>query len=291
MIVKNFEPRASHDLREAAGQQAEQEMAFYLRRAFKDSPALFVFNNLRFQFGEDVAQIDHLILHKYGVILIESKSVSTKVEVNEHGEWMRWFGGQVQGMPSPILQVQRQGEFFKRYLDAHAEDLLGKIVGLQRRFGGMELDILVAISDSGIIGRPRRGKVPPLEEVCKADQIAGQVRALYERHQKANGLGSLILTKDGGYWWTRDEMQRLQAFLLNRHKPLPGNPFSEPTPQLPPLNRSEEELVVAPRVRAEPLVCAICGTVVSEKVALYCRQHSSRFAGRILCFSHQRSPR
>lgn len=223
MIVKNLDACVPADARTAAGQKAEQELAFYLRRAFKDSPDLLVFNGLRFVFGEDVAQIDHLVLHRHGAILIESKSVTTKVEVNERGEWVRWFDGVPQGMPSPILQARRQGEFLKRYLNAHAEDLLGKILGIQKQFGGMEIDVIVAISDNGIIVRPKRSATgTSLEEVRKADQVVDLVRAIHARHQRANGFRGLVLSSEGGYSWSSDEVQRLKSFLQGRHRPAPA---------------------------------------------------------------------
>lgn len=288
MIVKNLDACVPVDARAAAGQKAEQELAFYLRRAFKDSPDLLVFNGLRFVFGEDVAQIDHLVLHRHGVILVESKSVTTKVEVNERGEWVRWFDGAPQGMPSPILQARRQGEFLKRYLNAHAEDLLGKLLGLQKRFGGMEIDVIVAISDNGIIVRPKRSaKGIPLEEVRKADQVVDLVRAIHAKHQKANGLRGFVLASEGGYSWSSDEVQRLKSFLQERHRPAPDQPPFAAQQSSPALR---ERATVVSRNPTEP-VCAECGVTVSEKVVLYCRDHAHKFGGRILCFNHQRERR
>lgn len=34
----------------------------------------------------NICQIDHLVLHRYGIIIIESKSVKTQIEINELGE-------------------------------------------------------------------------------------------------------------------------------------------------------------------------------------------------------------
>ena len=288
MIVKNLDTPTPLNARAAAGHQAEREMAFYLRRALKDSPDLLVFNGLRFVFGEDVAQIDHLVLHKYGVILLESKSVTAKVEVNERGEWTRWYGETVQGMPSPVLQARRQAEFLKKYLNAHADDLLGKILGLQKRFGGMETDVLVAISDSGIIVRPRNGAAV-LAEVLKADQVVDQVKAIYARHRKANSLSSWLTAKEGGYAWSDEELGRVRTFLLDRHRPSPAGTLpAEAAPA------GSEGITLRPASDppsappASGAVCAICGAGVTDKVFKFCRDHPDRFGGRILCFRHQR---
>lgn len=217
MIVKELDEFSSESKLVKAGQVAEEQMAYYLRRAFKDDKDIFVFNHLRLEQEQDAAQMDHLILHQYGIFIVESKSVTTKIQVNEYGEWIRWFNSKPQGIPSPVLQAQRQGEFLRKYLNAHAEVLLSKILGLrQATFRNMPLEVLVAISDSGIINRPKKML---LEEVCKADQVTERIRAKIEKSRKANSLFSLDLTVSS-YSFTPEELSRIAKFLLARHKPL-----------------------------------------------------------------------
>jgi Nuclease-related domain len=216
VILKGLDPFISEDKFEKAGRIAEEQLAFYLRRAFAEDKDILVFNNLRFENNHDVAQIDHLILHKYGMIIIESKSVTTKVEINEREEWIRWFDNTSKGMPSPIQQAKRQGEFLKSYLREHDEVLMGKILGRQSGFRFMPLDVLVAISDTGIVQRP---KSVPLEEVCKADQVADQVKTIFKRWSKANKFLTFDLRK-GGYEFYQSEIDNITKFLIANHKPL-----------------------------------------------------------------------
>jgi hypothetical protein len=89
MIIKELDRIETTDKFEQAGYRAESQLAFYLNREFKDDPLFLVFNNLRFEKAGDACQIDHLVIHRYGMIIIESKSVTTRVEVNELGEWKR----------------------------------------------------------------------------------------------------------------------------------------------------------------------------------------------------------
>ncbi len=92
MIIKerNPEEHGETDKFSVAGAKAEEQMAFYLKRAFADDPNVYVFNDIRLQGDDDdAAQIDHLVLHRHGFVIVESKSVSTGVAVNEHGEWVR----------------------------------------------------------------------------------------------------------------------------------------------------------------------------------------------------------
>jgi hypothetical protein len=254
MIVKELDAFVSQNKFAKAGRTAEEQMAFYLRRAFADEQKLYVFNGLRLEQDNDAAQIDHLILHRHGVVIIESKSVSEQVEVNQHGEWIRWFNGTHKGMPSPIQQARRQADFLKKYLNDHADRLRGKILGLQTYFGGMGLDVLVAISDSGMVKRPEG---MTLEEISKADQVVDRVRAIVEKYRKANSLFSLNL-KDAGYWFNDEELAKIVDFLVQHHQPL-AQPASEAnsvveapklkTPQAAPLTQT---IIPTPKPRIAP---------------------------------------
>jgi hypothetical protein len=213
MIVKELENIETNDKFEQAGYKAESQLAFYLNREFKDDPQFLVFHNLRLEKVSDVCQIDHLVIHRYGIVIIESKSVTTRVEVNELGEWKRWFNIW-QGMPSPILQAQRQEKFLKDYLEDHVEILLNKKVFGKSHFTKMPIDVLVAISDSGIINRPKNDK---LDIVCKADQISDKVKAIATEYRKKDSLLSLSL--EVPYELAKDEIPRISQFLLAHNKP------------------------------------------------------------------------
>lgn len=92
MIIKEWaQDEGARDKFAAAGAEAERQLAHYLKRKYGDRKDVLVFNNLRIESenGDDAAQYDHLILHRRGFILIESKSVTSKVKINARGEWLR----------------------------------------------------------------------------------------------------------------------------------------------------------------------------------------------------------
>lgn len=172
MIIKELETQTHTDPLRRAGYEAERQMAHYLKRAYGEDPHKFVLNNLRVERRGEVAQIDHLMLLRFGLLVVESKSVAGQLSVNEHGEWSRWWNGQGRGMPSPVLQGRRQLELLCALLDDHTTELLDRgLFGLkQRTFAPMRRDVLVAISDGGRI--TRKTDVP---EVIKADQVPARV--------------------------------------------------------------------------------------------------------------------
>jgi hypothetical protein len=210
VIVKDLEPQQHADPLRRAGYDAERQMAHYLRRAFAEDPRKFVFHNLRLERRGEVAQIDHLILHRFGLLIIESKSVAGQVSVNEHGEWTRWWNRQGRGMPSLVLQARRQLDLLLSLLDDHTTELMDRsMLGLkQRTLSGVRRDVLVAISDGGRI--TRKADVP---ELVKADQVPDRVRAVIQAEQEKTF---------GSFGFTDAEMTRIQAFLRSRHVPVPA---------------------------------------------------------------------
>lgn len=218
MIAKEKTTRPNANRMERIGDAAEQQMAFYLRRRFGEDHEVRVFNDLRLERQGEFAQIDHLVLHKHGLVIIESKSVTGEVHVNAQLEFVRVFGKKRTGMPSPIEQAHRQGALLRQLLIDHKLSLRHrKIFGLvQGGFQYCPIQVLVAISDQGIIKRPRQD-VP---ELHKADQIPEQVGAIIERHKKAYRMTSQNDEVWGMYIFHPEEMVRVTEFLLDRHVPL-----------------------------------------------------------------------
>ncbi len=246
MIVKQTQSQSvSSDPKLRAGVEAERQMAFYLHRDFASEAGLLVLNDLRLVDPDQpelddrpgVCQIDHLILHRWGAFIVESKSVTDEVAVRDDGaggdEWTRRYRGQELGFPSPIQQARRQGEFLRVFLQRHREELLGKMppgfrtlakimAGTEHRgFGNMPIQIIVAISDRGKIRRINHWKEPqkPFHTyVSKADLVPTKIREEFRKHKAASKLTNMS-TGDYGLWSMKSEEVTLVAeFLAARHE-------------------------------------------------------------------------
>ena len=160
MIIKEIDDKLQKDKFTISGIKAEKEMAFYLRRNFADADDVHIVNDLRFEHNGEIAQIDHLIIHEFGFIIIESRSVTTRVSINKANEWIRHFNGQ-KGMKSPINQAKLQLKLLQKFLDSKKEDL-----DIKNRLGSysplikFNFEVLVAISDDGIIERDSENNLP-----------------------------------------------------------------------------------------------------------------------------------
>ena len=223
MIVKDRLPNEHDDTdpMAAAGARAEAQMAFYLKRAFGDAKDVLVLHDLRLpsQDGSDAAQIDHLVLHSGGMVIIESKSVTSEVSVNENHEFSRLWNGRWQGFKSPIQQSKLQADFLQKTLAEKKTELRDKaLFGLiQKGFGMVPFDILVAISDTGIIRR--KADVP---EVLKADQVVDRIREIMSRRCVSFAAFAVKSKNDNDPWvnFTASEMQRIADYLVASHRPL-----------------------------------------------------------------------
>ena len=198
MIYKELDPTEGGDKFAVAGHRAEAQMAFYLKRFFAQSPEVDVLHDLRIELDGEVAQMDHLILHPWGLLIVESKSVVDSVQIEDDGQWLRWYNRRPQGMRSPIVQAKMQARLL--------QDVLNKAVKPAGALDTIELDVLVAISDQG---RIRWASSGPLPEVCKADQVPERIerklQAARERHSKVH---------------LSDETRpKLAAFLNKMHRP------------------------------------------------------------------------
>lgn len=230
------------DPRQAAGASAERQMKHYLHRAFARDQDVHTHDDLRLEDPEQtehdgspgVCQIDHLVVHRWGMFIIESKSVTEEVVVRPDGsdgdEWSRVYRGKEMGMASPIQQAKRQSEFLRTLLQRHRKELLGRLpVGLpnidklKRRLGGFStapIQLIIAVSDGGRIQRSdgwREPQEPFRVFVAKADLVPDKIRQELELHgSKQQG--------DYGRWTMKpQEAERVFNFLGSRHVDRPGD--------------------------------------------------------------------
>jgi hypothetical protein len=213
MILKETDKKTTSGKYEQAGLKAELQMAHYLKRAFEKDEKIFVLNDLRIEHNGEIAQIDHLILTKFGFIIIESKSVTGKIEVNKFYEWKRIYQDNERGMPSPIEQGKRQMALLLDYLQDHSDSLLRKNLATkllgETKFNQFHNEVLVAISDQGIIERHI-----DLPNVLKADAIPSKIKEINDDLKKKSliPLGKII------YEFHEDTVQKIALFLKRSHK-------------------------------------------------------------------------
>lgn len=214
MIVKDKLQKAAVGVRQKAGDQQEQDVAFYLRRAFKDEDRVRVFHDLQLCYDGEFAQIDHLIVYTFGFIVIESKSIKGEVRVNAQAEWSRSYRQQWQGMPSPVKQAQLQLKVLRDVLTNNHEKMLGRLLGLiQLGLGGRCYDVLCAISSDAIIDRSKAPK-DVAAKLVKTEFIADALKDLMSLLKL---LPVALRVFDTRPAFNTEELDSICSFLLTEH--------------------------------------------------------------------------
>ncbi|WP_187628616.1 nuclease-related domain-containing protein [Paraburkholderia sp. UCT31] len=293
MIIKELEPFHGGNIFETAGRRAEEQMAFYLRREFANNPKVFVINGLRIEHDGEVAQLDHLVIYPEAFVVVESKSVSTQVRVNELNEWSRLVDGVWRGMPSPIEQAKLQLDVLFNLLRPHNSTLLGRFLLLQKNWGAFQREVVVGISDSGIVERSSASSFP---NVLKADLVTGYLAAMIERHARASAYMGFRRKKTDDVVLnnSQDELLRTVAFLQRAHKPLlrstaPSAPVAMASAPVAPAPSEEPAMESGSDDKGKKRYsCQKCGCEVSLKVARFCWFNKPRFSGLVLCMECQK---
>jgi len=218
MILKDKELQNVKSANTIAGQKQELDVAFYLRREFKDHPEVFIINDFKFSHNDETAQIDHLIVYPFGFILIESKSISGEVKVNQQGEWTRSHRSKWSGMPSPIKQVELQEQLLNMFLHHHRVKILGKILGFKQQSFQMRCwNNLCAVSSNAII---ERESMPSniSETIVKSEFLVDKINEIMNLKNAVMRALNVLDTRPA---FSEKELSSITSFLIDYSSPKP----------------------------------------------------------------------
>ncbi|GGI69503.1 hypothetical protein GCM10007978_04190 [Shewanella hanedai] len=214
MILKTKRLQNTKTPQTVAGQKQEQNVAFFLRRAYKDHKQVLVINDFKFTFNDEIAQIDHLIIYPYGFVLIESKSIKGHVKVNKQGEWTRSHSSQWQGMASPIKQVELQQALLKELLRAHKSEILSKLLGIKQQGFNMRCwDQLCAISSDAVIDRKTMSAAVS-DKLVKSEFLVEKLNKIMNLKNKFLRVVNFTDTRPD---FNPAELDSIGVFLIEQH--------------------------------------------------------------------------
>ena len=163
MILKELDPFLS-GMEALEARISADRMAYYLRRFYRRSEAVDVVNELSIPSGNSIARADHLILHAYGLLVVQREDIAGRVQINDDGQWLQLSSGRAVPIGSPITRAYVHSLLLKAFLD--------KRVRQKGFFDNLDLDVLVVVSDDCDIAWPPSGRLP---EVCKREQVFARV--------------------------------------------------------------------------------------------------------------------
>ena len=275
------------------GRSGERNAAYYIDSALKDNPNLAVIHDLRLEWEDESAQIDHLIISR-GLIfyLLETKNFSGNLSINEHGEFTVFYGNTRQGIPSPIQQSKRHEKVLTKWLEQ---------LGISGRFGSSpQFFHVVLVAPTSTINRPTPAKFDT-SNVIKADAFdAWRLQHVENRMSFGQTFTAMANLRSA------DTVREWAQKLVDMHRPL--NPL-----QLPDFMKPREQANVQPQAqaaaRSQPVksprpaaqrvstaaapgaVCASCAKPLSAAEQAFCSNNAKLFDGAMLCMTHQKTHR
>lgn len=276
MIVKENLNPVPQDKFEKAGYDAERKVAYYLKMAFGDDSKLFILHDLRVVFEDGItAQMDHLIIHEHGLIIVESKSVAGKLQVQDDGQWVRWYSKKAGkdssiGMENPIKQASRQGQTLKKVLLSGASN-----DATRKAIQDLPVDVLVTFSttNGGVFIAKNRQLYP---EVCPADVVDEHVNRIVSVRTKN--------AKPQDFSLSESHRTKLAEHLIKIHKPYiaisltPEKPYPKLTivEKPPKLQQKTSEYIASQKPKPETVLGIIAGAVLNTFFAESNFKHACR---------------
>jgi hypothetical protein len=256
--------------------QAAFEIDFYAAR----SKNLFVIHDLRLEVDGRVAQIDHILVNRLlEVYVLETKTFSAGLSMNERGEFSTFYDDKEVGIPSPVEQNARHISVLK---DAFKE------IGLPKRLGFTLQPVfssVILVSPKAIINRPASNNVDA--SIIKLDQFFSWYNKKMDEATLKDAVGIFKVC-------SRETVEDLCKGLLSLHKPKRIDYVRKFGLENALLKREPNEAISIERkilsTQSElknkeeaRYFCASCKSAIATVVAKYCWNNKARFGGKAYC--------
>lgn len=188
------------------GLDGENEIKYQLS---KSNLGLYVLHDINFEYEDQKAQVDYIVISKIGCYFIECKNLIGNITIDENGNFIREYtfdGKKIRkGMESPLRQVEAQRDVFKKIWNNKLSS--NKVINFIKRtlsednFTTTHKVLVVAANNETILNMRYAPKYIK-DNVIKAD---GLVRRLQDDLNK--------VSKD--LWDTKNGMKEWAEGLLN----------------------------------------------------------------------------
>lgn len=189
------------------GIESEKQNAYYIDFYLKDSEHLIVLHDIRLEHNGRTAQIDHMIIHRMGIELLESKSFKGMLTINDDCSLDVNYNGNIKSFPNPIEQSKRHADVLKSFIEENAD--FGKRIDL---LGGFDIKNIVLIHPETTISNKKLPK-----NFFRADTY------ISKRREDIDNLSVLKMFKIVSKMTNIDTVMKLAELIKNAHKPIEFN--------------------------------------------------------------------
>ena len=186
------------------GYIAEKENSYHLDFHLGESKNHILLHNIRLEHNDRIAQIDHILINRMGITLLESKSFKGILDIKEDGALSIDYGKYTKTLPNPIEQNNRHAIV----LESLINDLFDLPLNV-KTLGGLKFYTKVLINPKTSI---KNKKLPDGFE--RADRYATS------RLEEIDKMNPLTILKIAATMLSIDTAKELANFLIENNKPL-----------------------------------------------------------------------
>ena len=187
-----------------SGYEAEKENAYYLDFELEKNKNLILIHDIRLEHDGRTAQFDHILISRFGIELLETKSSIGTMTINNDGSIDIKNGKYTNTYPNPLEQSKRHALVLKEFIAA--SELLSKRIDI---FGGIEISSKVLINPKTTL---TNSTLP--ERFERADSFISNRKKEIENISVFKAIG--LISK--GY--NIEEAMKIAQMIVNAHQPL-----------------------------------------------------------------------
>jgi len=191
-----------------SGEKGEKDSTYYIDFDFGSSQNWAVIHDLRLEFEDRVAQIDHLLIGRFfEFYVLETKNFAYALKITNDGEFLSSYNNKYYGIPSPIEQNRRHIVLLEKVIKAR--NIMPTRLGIQispvfRSF--------IFISPESIVIRPSKEHFDT-SMVIKADTL----RSLIDKESDKITMSGVIGL---GKLSSSETVMDVARKLVKLHKPI-----------------------------------------------------------------------
>ena len=248
------------------GDSGEKDAAYFIDFYYKDSKNWIVIHDLRIEHNGLVAQIDHLLINRVlGFFILESKSYSNGVQINDSGEFEAIGNYKNYGIESPIEQNKRHIHALKLLLTEN--DLLPSRLGMTITPNYFNY---ILVAPDAIIKRPKRSLFNT-DNVIKSDTLKTELDRFVDKEITVLSVFTVFPKM-----LSCKSLEQLGQKIVACHKPININYLKKFKISSQKKERKQSQYS-----------CAKCQVNISDKAVKYCKNNKDKFNGKTYCFNCQ----
>ncbi|OGW52303.1 MAG: hypothetical protein A2Y81_06250 [Nitrospirae bacterium RBG_13_43_8] len=250
-----------------SGDRGEKDAAYFIDFHFASSKRWAVIHDLRLEYRDKVAQIDHLLISRlFDIYLLESKNVSYGLKITDTGEFLVNYGKNYVAIESPIEQNKRHQIVLEQVIKKY--DIMPKRLGITIT---PSFYCYVLVSPKSRVVRPNKARFDT-SMVIKTDTLRS---AIDKRVDKMNAISALTTASKMSSF---EAVVKLAKRLTALHKPFKTDYWKR------------FGIEDAGRFQSsKPFYCFKCKKLIDGQVAKSCWDNKQRFHGRAYCFDCQKA--